>query len=206
MESQIYTRQRWMDRTLKLNDMSGPEIAQYLKDHADEYLSPDGMFFVIVGGPTADTGGFPHTENGITLNDGVFMPGVEGYYDDNGNFVMVKEHLGDDGTPLIRYQDYYGWDYTRNATFDADFVKLREISLTYQLPPLKSLGIQNASVSVYSRNLILWTKAGINIDPETAFQAESGVQGSGIQFKQGIERYNVSPWTIPVGLKLNVSF
>lgn len=204
-ESDLHT-QRWMDRTLKLNDMSGPEIAQYLKDHADEYLSPDGMFFVIVGGPTADTGGFPHTENGITLNDGVFMPGVEGYYDDNGKFVMVKEHLGDEGTPLIRYQDFYGWDYTRNATFDADFVKLREISLTYQLPPLKSLGIQNASVSVYSRNLILWTKAGINIDPETAFQAESGVQGSGIQFKQGIERYNVSPWTIPVGLKLNVSF
>jgi hypothetical protein len=53
---------------------------------------------------------------------------------------------------------------------------------------------------------MLWTKAKINVDPELAFQPEGGVQGSGIMFKQGIERYNVSPWTIPIGVKLNVSF
>ena len=204
-ESDLHT-ERWLDRTLKLNGMSGAEMAQYLRDHADEYLSPDGEFFVVVGGPTAEYGGLPHTEDGITLNDGVFMPGVEGYYDDSGNFIMVKEHLGDTGTPTIRYQDFYGWNYTRNATFDADFIKLREISIAYQLPPIKSLGISNASISLYSRNIILWTKAGIGIDPETAFQAESSTQGGGIQFKQGIERYNVNPWTIPVGIKLNVSF
>jgi hypothetical protein len=186
--------------------MSGAEMAQYLKDHADQYLLPGGEFYVVVGGPTAETGGLPMTEGGITLNDGVFMPGVEGYYDDNGKFVMVAEHLGEDGTPLIRYQDFYGWDFTETATFDADFIKLREISLSYQLPSMKSIGIQNASISIYSRNLILWTKAGIGIDPETAFQASSGVQKSGIQFKQGIERYNVSPWTIPVGFKLNFNF
>ena len=202
-ESDLHT-QRWMDRTVKINDMSSAEIAQYLRDNADQYLSPDGDFFVVVGGPTSATGGFEHTEDGITLNDGVFMPGVEGYYDDNGKFVMVRENLGGENTPLIRYQDFYGWSYSRNAMFDADFIKLREISIAYQLPKIK--GIQNASVSLYSRNIILWTKAGIGIDPETAFQAEAGTQGSGSQFKQGIERYNVSPWTIPVGIKLNVSF
>ncbi|MCK3682827.1 SusC/RagA family TonB-linked outer membrane protein [Maribellus sp. YY47] len=204
-ESDLHS-QRWIDRTLKLNDMTGAEMAQYLKDNADKYLSPNGEFFVVVGGPTADYGGLQHTEDGVTLNDGVFMPGVEGYYDDNGKFVMVAEHLGDAGTPTIRYQDFYGWSYSRNAMFDADFIKLREISVSYQLPPLSKIGIRNASVSLYSRNIMLWTKAGIGIDPETAFQAESSAQGSGIQFKQGIERYNVSPWTIPVGIKLNVSF
>ncbi|MCF6333017.1 MAG: SusC/RagA family TonB-linked outer membrane protein, partial [Draconibacterium sp.] len=203
-ESDLHS-QRWIDRTVKINDMSGAEMAQYLKDHADQYLSPDGEFFVVVGGPTKETGGLPHTEGGITLNDGVFMPGVEGDYDDNGNFVATKEHLGDTGTPLIRYQDFYGWSYTRNATFDADFIKLREISVAYKLPKIR--GIQGASVSLYSRNIILWTKAKVGIDPEMAFQPESGVQGqSGIQFKQGIERFNVAPWTIPVGIKLNVSF
>ncbi|MEN8117238.1 MAG: SusC/RagA family TonB-linked outer membrane protein [Bacteroidota bacterium] len=204
-ESDLHT-QRWMDKTLMLNDMSGAEMAQYLRDNAANYLSPDGEFFVIVGGPTEETGGLQHTEGGITLNDGVFMPGVEGYYDDNGNFIMVAEHLGEEGTPLIRYQDFYGWSFTRNATFDADFIKLREISVAYDLGSIKSFGIQNASLSLYSRNIILWTKAGINIDPETAFQAEGGVQGSGIQFKQGIERYNVTPWSVPIGIKLNVSF
>ncbi len=204
-ESDLQT-QRWIDRTVKINDMSGSEMAAYLRANADKYLSPDGDFYVVVGGPTSETGGLQHTEDGITLNDGVFMPGVEGYYDDNGKFVMVAEHLGDTGTPLIRYQDFYGWSYTQTATFDADFIKLREISLSYQLPSLKSIGIQNASISVYSRNLILWTKAGIGIDPESAFQASSGTQKSGIQFKQGIERYNVSPWVIPIGFKLNLNF
>jgi len=208
-ESDLHT-QRWLD---KVHDLSGvSDIPAYLKEHADEYLSPDGEFFVVVGGPTDGLGGFEFTEDGITLHDGVFMPGVEGDYDANGYFVATRENLGgnfdDPGnfgyTPLIRYQDYYGWSYTRNATFDADFIKLREISLTYQLPPIK--GIQNLSVSVYSRNIILWTKAGINIDPELAFQPEGGTQPSGIQFKQGIERYNVAPWTIPIGVKFNISF
>ncbi|MCK5134685.1 MAG: SusC/RagA family TonB-linked outer membrane protein [Bacteroidales bacterium] len=200
-ESDLHT-QRWLDKALDLSGVS--DIPAYLKEHADEYLSPDGEFFVIVGGPTAEYGGLPFTEDGISLNDGVFMPGVEGYYDDDGNFIMTRENLGDENTPLIRYQDYYGWSYTRNATFDADFIKLREISIGYQLPPIK--GIQNLTVSLYSRNIILWTKAGINIDPELAFQPEGGTQTSGIQFKQGIERFNVSPWTIPIGVKLNISF
>jgi len=200
-ESDLHT-QRWLDKALDLSDVD--DIPAYLKEHADEYLSPDGEFFVIVGGPTEEYGGLEFTEDGITLHDGVFMPGVEGDYDDAGHFVMTRENLGDENTPLIRYQDYYGWSYTRNATFDADFLKLREISIGYQLPPIK--GIQNMTVSLFSRNIILWTKAGINIDPELAFQPEGGTQASGIQFKQGIERFNVSPWTVPIGVKLNISF
>ena len=204
-ESDLHT-ERWLDKTLKLNDVS--DIPAYLKEHADQYLSPDGEFFVIVGGPTAETGGFSHTEGGITLNDGVFMPGVYGEYDDDGNLIGYKENLGGDDTQYIRYQDYYGWNYTRNATFDADYIKLREIALSCQLPSqwLSSIGVQGASLSVFSRNIILWTKAKINIDPEMAFQPESSTQGSGIQFKQGIERYNVNPWAIPVGIKLNFNF
>jgi hypothetical protein len=134
------------------------------------------------------------------------MPGVVGDYDENGNFIAAYENLGGDGQPLIRYQDFYGWDYTRTATFDADFLKMRELAIAYQLPSMKKIGIQNATFSIYTRNIILWTKAKINIDPEMAFQPESGTQGSGIQFKQGIERFNVAPWTIPIGFKLNISF
>lgn len=205
-ESDLHTN-RWMEKALDLNHLSPAERAQYLTDHSDEYLSPDGEFFVIVGGPTAEYGGIEHTEGGITLNDGVFMPGVVGDYDENGNFVAEYENLGGSETPMIRYQDYYGWSYGRNATFDADYIKLRDISLTYQLPKatLNSIGIQNIAVSLYSRNIILWTKAGIGIDPETAFQAGAS-RGGGSTFAQGIERYNVNPWTVPVGIKVNLSF
>lgn len=203
-ESDLHT-QRWIDRMVKINNIS--DVPGYLKANADKYLSPDGMFYVVVGGPTKETGGFQHTEGGYTLNDGVFMPGVVGEYDSNGKFIAQYENLGGPGTQYIRYQDFYGWDYTRTATFDADFVKLREISVAYQLPAFKSLGIQNASISLYSRNIILWTKAKIGIDPEMAFQPEtSNQENSSVMFKQGIERFNVSPWTIPVGIKLNVNF
>lgn len=202
-ESDLHS-QRWIDKTVKINNLS--DMPAYLKANADKYLSPDGEFFVVVGGPTEATGGLEYTEGGITLHDGVFMPGVVGDYDENGNFIVQYENLGGAGQPLIRYQDFYGWDYTRTATFDADFIKMRELAISYQLPSLKKFGIQNASFSVYTRNVMLWTKAKINIDPEMAFQPESGKQGSGIQFKQGIERFNVAPWTIPIGFKLNISF
>jgi len=204
-ESDMHT-QRWLDKLNNLSDID--DLPAYLKEHQDEYLLEGGQFFPLVGGPTAEAGGYPVTAGGITLNDGVFLPGVVGHYDDNGNFVMEKENLGGAETEYHYYADHYPWSFTKAATFDADFLKLREISLTYSLPQqwIKSSGLTNASFSLYSRNIILWTKAGIGIDPENAFQPEADTQGSGIQFKQGIERFNVNPWAIPVGIKLNVSF
>jgi hypothetical protein len=96
----------------------------------------------------------------------------------------------------------YPWEFTKSSTFDADFIKLREISLSYQFPLriASKLKLQGLLVSVYSRNIMLWTKSKIGVDPERAFQAESGY------FKQGIERYNVEPWVIPIGFKVNLTF
>ncbi len=206
-ESDMHT-QRWLDKLHNLNAVG--DIPGYLKENEDQFLSPDSdEFYILVGGPTAEEGGFPVDDGGITLNDGVFMPGVQGEYDDNGNFVATAENLGGEGTVYTRYQDHYGWDFTRTSLFDSDFLKLREISLSYSVPSksLKQIGIQNMSISLFSRNLILWTKADIGIDPEMAFQPESSTQGrSGIQFKQGIERFNVNPWAVPIGFKLNLSF
>ena len=120
------------------------------------------------------------------------------------------ENLGAPGqTMVLRYGDNYPWSYTKAATFDADYVKIRDIALTYDFPSsiYSKIKLQNLSFSVTSRNIILWTKAGINIDPETAFQPEAGDVGDGsILFKQGIERYNVNPWSIPIGFKLNFGF
>jgi hypothetical protein len=38
-----------------------------------------------------------------------------------------------------------------------------------------------------------------------AFQPQAGVQ-AGSQFKQGIERWNVMPWVMPIGFKVNATF
>ena len=180
----------------------GVDVPTWLKAHASLF-GPNGTAFPVVGGPTADYGGGSYSDGGITLNDGVFMPGVSGN-ETNGKFTLDQEFLSQ---PTDYYGDYYGWGLTKTATFDADFVKLRDFSIAYQLPSLKSIGIQSASIAIYTSNVVLWTKAKIGIDPETAFNNSLGSANVGVgQFAQGIERDNVSPWTIPVGFKLNVSF
>jgi TonB-linked SusC/RagA family outer membrane protein len=199
--------QRFLDQLINPNGLSGDALRDYLVAHQDELIKVTDKFN-IVGGPTEEYGGFPFEAYGNTYPYGVFNPGVIAEYDDDGNVIGYVENLGGPGTKIIPYGDNYPWSFTKAATFDADFIKLREISLAYAIPSsiTSKLGMQSASFSVYSRNIMLWTKAGIGIDPETAFQQESGVQGGGMQFKQGIERYNVNPWVMPVGFKLNITF
>jgi hypothetical protein len=202
-ESDLKT-QRFLDNLINPGGRSGDELRDYL---VDNNLVVVGDKFNIVGGPTAEYGGFPFEYGGNTYPYGVFNPGVIAEYDDDGNIIGYTENLGGPGTKIIPYGDNYPWDYTKAAMFDASFIKLREVSLSYAIPTglVKRLGLQNASLSVYSRNIMLWTKAKIGVDPETAFQHESGRQ-AGTQFKQGIERYNVTPWVIPIGFKLGLTF
>ena len=203
-ESDMKT-QRFLDNLINPGDRSGDELRDYLVDN--NLVAVNGNKFNIVGGPTAEYGGFPFENGGNTYPYGVFNPGVIAEYDDDGNIVGYTENLGGPGTKIIPYGDNYPWDFTRAATFDASFIKLREVSLSYALPSsfVKRIGLKNASLSVYSRNIMLWTKAKIGVDPEMAFQQEANAQ-AGTQFKQGIERYNVNPWVIPVGFKLGLTF
>ncbi|MBI9064400.1 MAG: SusC/RagA family TonB-linked outer membrane protein [Marinilabiliaceae bacterium] len=52
--------------------------------------------------------------------------------------------------------------------FDQSFLKLREVSLTYNVPDVyaKKLGMSAASVAFIGRNLWLWTKEVDHIDPD----------------------------------------
>jgi TonB-linked SusC/RagA family outer membrane protein len=60
---------------------------------------------------------------------------------------------------------------------DASFVKLREVTLGYDVPQRFSrrMGVSRMNIALTGRNLALWTETP-NIDPETAFDA-SNVQG-----------------------------
>ena len=82
------------------------------------------------------------------------------------------------------------------------------MNITMQLPRKWSdaMKLQGLSFGVYTRNVIIWTKAKAGIDPELAFNFQPGAQANGSQFKQGVEYYNITPWTIPLGVKLNVRF
>ncbi len=202
-ESDLKT-QRWLDQLINPGGREGNDLRDWLVANEDDLIK-DGIN--IVGGPGDEYGGYPF-DFGVTVNDGTFNPGVIAEYDEEGNITGYVENLGGPETKIIPYAANYPWDFTKAAMFDASFIKLREVSLSYQLPKsfVNSIGISDASFAVYSRNIILWTKADVGIDPEMAFQPENGVQGSGSQFKQGIERYNVTPWVIPVGVRLSLNF
>ena len=199
--------QRFLDNLINPGTMTGDALRNYLVANQETMIKVNGNQFNIVGGPTKEYGGYPFEYGGKVYPNGVFNPGVIAQYDGKGNITGYEENLGGPNTRIIPYGDNYPWDFTRAAMFDASFVKLREVSLAYELPSnvVKKLGLQAANFSVYSRNIILWTAAKIGIDPETAFQPQAGAQ-AGTQFKQGIERYNVTPWVIPVGFRLGLTF
>ena len=199
--------QRFLDNLINPNGLTGDALRNYLVANQDDMIRVNGNEFHVVGGPTAEYGGYPFEYGGGTYPYGVFNPGVIANYNAEGKISGYTENLGGAGTKIIPYGDNYPWSFTRAALFDASFLKLREVSFSYDLSgrTIKRLGLQNAFVSVYSRNIILWTAAKIGVDPEMAFQPQAGTQ-AGTQFKQGIERYNVTPWVIPVGFKLNLTF
>lgn len=198
--------QRQLDNLIPGGQYTADELVRLLKSDPETYIIPQAGNYPRVGGHTAETGGFPVDDDG---NDGAFVPGViqtagaetpDDFSDDE-----YIEHLGGPGTNVYPITNTYPWDFNEQVTFDASFIKLRELSLAYQLPDLG--GIKNASLAIYTRNIMLWTAADIGIDPERAFQASSGTQGNTqSQFRQGIERQNVMPWSVPFGFRLNFNF
>lgn len=181
--------QRQLDNLIPGGFYESDELAALLESNPEKYIIPRNGNFPRVGGHTEATGGML-TNDG--LHDGGFIPGV--ILTKDGTY---KKHLGGEGTNIYPITDTFPWSYNKQITFDASFIKLRELALGYSLPKLGP--VTNVNFSVYTRNIMLWTAAKIGIDPERAFRNESG------KFRQGIELQNVTPWTIPFGFKVSVS-
>lgn len=198
--------QLWLNNLINPGGRTGKELRDWLVANEDKFIKNG---FHVIGGPTAEYGGFEENFSGVYVTDGVFVPGVWAVPDGEGGVTYV-ENLGETGTVIVPYAVSYPWGFAKPSMFDADFIKLREISLSYNVPRSvlnRFKSVENIAVSLYSRNIILWTKAKAGIDPERAFQAESSTEGTrGTQFKQGIERYNLEPWVIPVGIKIDITF
>jgi TonB-linked SusC/RagA family outer membrane protein len=196
--------QTWLDKLVHPGELGGkasPELKAWVLENRERLLLADRLY--PVGGPTPDYGGFPESFSGVTVYDGTFAPGVFGYHDANGKFILQGENLGNVGTVFLPYVVSYPWDVGEANMFDADYVKLREISLNYRFPVKLSqkVGMEDVNFAVYSRNIMLWTKdSELGIDPERAYQPEGG------RFLQGVERYNADPWAVPIGFKLSFSF
>ncbi|MFD2589153.1 SusC/RagA family TonB-linked outer membrane protein [Croceitalea marina] len=97
-------------------------------------------------------------------------------------------------------QSYYGrlGSIAEEVTYDADFIKLRQLSFGYTLPSslLENTFIQSASISFVGRDLFFISRAADNINPESAFNAGNA---------QGLEYFGLPPIG-SYGLTLNVKF
>ena len=120
------------------------------------------------------------------------FPGKKGYYEE-GNLVVV----GENDVTIKRGYDFFrvNQDPIREAAvYDATFVRLRELKLTYDLPKawLQKSFIRSASFYLIGRNV--WLDAAVpNFDPEM-FNTSQG------------ESYNTYPQTKSFGGGVRVSF
>ena len=118
-------------------------------------------------------------------------------------FAGIDEDTGTANTTAVSAQDYYRAICNANigeeVVYNADFIKLRELSLSYTFPRsmLSSLKfVKGLSLSLIGRNLWTIMKHTPNIDPESAINASNG---------QGLE-LNGYPTTRNIGFNINVKF
>lgn len=93
----------------------------------------------------------------------------------------INEATGQKNTVQVSKQQYYMAynDVTEAGIFDTSFLKLRDVTLSYQFP--KFVGI-NLSVYGFARNILLWAKLP-GLDPESS-------QGNG-NMSGYFERYSI---------------
>lgn len=112
---------------------------------------------------------------------GIFAETAEGDIRENGLINEGVTETGEQNTTVISAVDHYfqdgGYVITAADVYDASFVKLRELTLSYELPQsLFKKAIRGISVGVYGRNLAILHKNVPNIDPEAGLSS-GNVQG-----------------------------
>jgi outer membrane receptor protein involved in Fe transport len=136
-------------------------------------------------GTTAST--LPGRDEGTIVGPGVMDDGTGKYVPNN---VAVKT------------ETYYVGYYSKAADvsiFDASFIKIRELAVSYVFPKsrLGHLPVQNLALSLYGRNLAVF-------DKYPWFDPEAGMQNGQI-FIQGVEMTPM-PLTASYGFNVKVDF
>lgn len=107
------------------------------------------------------------------VGDGVSVTGGEVIYDAQGNVITDTRTYEENTTPVYwsDWCQYYYHDVSDEAvTFDATFVKLREITLTFDIPKkwTSKIKMEKATVSFIGRNIWMWSYIKY-VDPDTGY-------------------------------------
>lgn len=101
---------------------------------------------------------------GVIITDGQLIT------DAQGNVISDTRVFAPNQTPVFWsnwLNSYYHGNAEESNLYDASFVKLREVTLTYQLPKslISKIGLSEASVAFVGRNVFIWTENDF-IDPD----------------------------------------
>lgn len=138
------------------------------------------------------------------------VPNRDGTFIDNGVIVTGTDADGNNITrpndvPVASMQEFWAHTFStarqENATFDASYVKLRELVIGVDVPQnlLQRTPFGSASISLEGRNLALLYSRIPHIDPETNLFGSGTVGGAGYEF-------NNLPATRQFGVNLSLTF
>ena len=137
-----------------------------------------------------------YAETALGREEGVIGKGVREITAADGSKSYVPNDI------IVTANQLYGFNNPRNfheaAIFDASFVKLREVSLGYNIPlaVIQKLRLQSAKLSLVGRNVWMMFKNTPHVDPE--FDSRGGnAQGFG---------YGELPSSRSLGVNLSLSF
>lgn len=91
-------------------------------------------------------------------------------YDKYGQIVQ-DTRVFEPNDAVVSYETYWRRSYSgRQNVWDETFIKLRELSLSYQVPKsyAQRLGFKKATLGLTGQNLLLWTKEYRFADPDVA--------------------------------------
>ncbi|RZT96549.1 TonB-linked SusC/RagA family outer membrane protein [Ancylomarina subtilis] len=141
-----------------------------------------GMYSGMLEASAADNDKGVSIRESVANGGGINLGGVTGTvtYDADGNYTVTNTA---ENNKYVSGQGYshrvyhaYGTPSAQNM-FDADYIKLREVTLGYTFPKAKIGPLRSLKVSVYGKNL--WT-GGLDkkgFDPETSVGGSGNVQG-----------------------------
>lgn len=138
------------------------------------------------------------TYSGMT-EESVFHDGVD--IRENGLVLDGVTETGAENTVNVSAQTYYQsywWLAATPNVYDASFVKLREVSLSYSLPAslIQNTPFNSVSVGAFGRNLAILSSQIPHLDPQV-------ITGSGND--QGLENAQVPP-TRSIGFNIGLTF
>lgn len=116
--------------------------------------------------------------NGVREN-GIVVPGVTGdvTFNPDGSYTVSNTNTNTTVTDGEEYFRHFYSGPTAQNVFNADYIKLREITLSYTLPYKFNGPFQKVEISAFARNLFTWGLDNKNYDPEMATMGSGNLQG-----------------------------